>query len=144
MIVLDTPMLMYAVGGDHPLRSPCRDLIALVQDGTVRATTTVEVVQEFAHVRARRRTRQDAALLAERYADGLAPLLRPEREDLVDGMRIFSRSRSLGTFDAVLAAASRNRQWTLASADRAFGRVEALLHLDPSSRTFSDEVHRAG
>ena len=55
MIVLDTTVLVYAKGIDHPLRQPCRKLIDLIADGRIEATTTVEVIQEFVHVRARRR-----------------------------------------------------------------------------------------
>ena len=105
MILLDTSVLVYAVGSDHPLQSPCRALIAAIGDGRVSATTTVEVLQEFAHVRARRRGRQDAAELTERFADLLAPLVPVEAEDLERGMEVFRRHESLGAFDAVLAAA---------------------------------------
>ena len=54
MIVLDTHVLAYAVGAEHPLRAPSRSVVAAIEAGTLRATTTVGVVQEFAHVRARR------------------------------------------------------------------------------------------
>ena len=66
MIVLDTTVLAYAVGEAHPLRDPCRRLLAAHAEGRIEATTTVEVIQEFAHIRARRRTRPDAVRLARR------------------------------------------------------------------------------
>jgi predicted nucleic acid-binding protein len=67
VIVLDTTVLAYAVGSEHP----CRARIATLSlaGGNVRATTTVEVLQEFAHVRARRRGREDAAALARECAN---------------------------------------------------------------------------
>ena len=55
MIVLDTTVLVYAVGADHPLREPCQLLVRAIADGTILATTTIEVIQEFTHVRGRRR-----------------------------------------------------------------------------------------
>jgi predicted nucleic acid-binding protein len=61
MIVVDTTVLVYAIGADHPLRDPCRRLVAAVGEGRVEATTTVEALQELVHVQARRRTRGDAA-----------------------------------------------------------------------------------
>ena len=61
MILLDTTVLVYAVGDAHPLRQPCRQLVEAVRDAHLRATTTTEVIQEFAHVRSRRRPRHDAA-----------------------------------------------------------------------------------
>lgn len=63
MIVLDTTVLVYAKGAEHPLRDPCRDLVAAIADERIAATTTAEVIQEFVHVRARRRDRSDAAAL---------------------------------------------------------------------------------
>jgi uncharacterized protein len=144
VIVLDTTILVYAVGADHSLRSPTRALIESIRDDLVRATTTVEVVQEFAHVRARRRSRADAAALATEYAVGLSPLVQPEQEDLLEGLALFGGSESLGPFDAVLAATARRRGWALASADRSFGQVDGLVHLNPSSATFLDQVGTAG
>ena len=47
MIVVDTTVLAYAVGDTHPLREPCRRLLAAHADGRIEATTTVEVIQAF-------------------------------------------------------------------------------------------------
>ena len=74
MIVLDTTVLVYAKGTDHPLREPCRDLIAAIAEERLHATTTTEAIQEFVHVRARRRDRGDAAALGRSYAELLSPL----------------------------------------------------------------------
>jgi len=41
VIILATGVLIYAVGEDHPLREPCRRLIAAQGDGRVYAATTV-------------------------------------------------------------------------------------------------------
>jgi len=81
VIILDTGVLIYAVGEKHPLREPCRRLIAAQGDGRVDAATTVEVIQEFAHVRTRRRSRTDAVALARSYKTALT-LLVTQVEDL--------------------------------------------------------------
>lgn len=144
MILLDTTILVYAVGADHRLRAPCRGLLELVRDDAVRATTTVEVVQEFAHVRARRRSRTDAAERARQYGLGLAPLAFPEEEDLLGGLELFAATAELGCFDAVLATTAIRRRWPLASADRSFGQVRNLPWLDPSSPTFLERASAVG
>lgn len=83
MIVLDTTVLVYAKGAEHPLRDPCRDLVAAIADERIAATTTAEVIQEFVHVRARRRDRSDAAALGRvTYAELLSPLLTINRGHL--------------------------------------------------------------
>lgn len=144
MIVLDTTILVYAVGAEHPLRQPCRDLVELVRDGRVRARTTVEVIQEFAHVRARRRSRADAATRARDYARGLSPLVRPREDELLDGLGLFEASTRIGPFDAVVAACALRHGWAIASADRSFGEISGLRYLDPSSPAFLDQARAAG
>jgi len=131
VIVLDTTVLVYAVGDDHALRDPAQALLAAAADGALRVTTTPEAIQEFAHVRARRRDRVEAAALAEGYADLLSPLLKVGEADLREGLRVFERTEALGAFDAVLAAvAVRAGAVALVSADRAFATVPDLALLD--------------
>lgn len=133
MILLDTTILTYAAGEDHPLRAPCRRVLTAQLNGRVDATTTVEVLQEFAHVRARRRSRADAAALARKYATAFE-LLATTADDLMLGLMLFERHAELGAFDAVLAAVALNRQVeALVSADRDFGAVAGLRWIDPAT-----------
>lgn len=133
MIVLDTTVLVYAVGDRHELREPARSLVEAIARGRIRATTTPEAIQEFAHVRARRHTRKDAATLAESYTDLLSPLLEIGEADLRDGLRLFERHEELGAFDAVLAAAAMSRDVSaLVSADLAYDAVRGLRFVDLS------------
>ena len=143
MIILDATILVYAVGDVHQLRQPSRSLLELVRDGQVRAGTTVEVVQEFAHVRSRRRPRAEAAQRAREYVQGLSPLLVVEQDDLWDGLNLFESLDDLGPFDAVLAAIALRRGFALASADRSFAQVPGLVYLDLSSAAFLQEVRAA-
>ncbi len=133
MIVLDTTVLVYAVGADHPLREPCQRLIRAIADGTILATTTIEVIQVFAHVRARRRDRKDAAGLARDYIELLSPLLIVEETDLREGLRLFEAGTGSGSFDAVLAAAAHAAgAEALVSADTGFSRIPAIRHVVPN------------
>jgi hypothetical protein len=129
MIVLDTTVLVYAKGSDHPLRDPCRRLIGAIAEGRLEATTTVEAIQEFVHVRARRRGRADAAALGRDYAALLSPLLSVMHDDLERGLAIYGDSERLGAFDAVLTAAAKAADAdALVSADTDFAEVESLVN----------------
>jgi predicted nucleic acid-binding protein len=131
VIVLDTTVLVYAVGDDHALRDPARAIVEAVENGAVQATTTVEAIQEFAHVRAHRRDRADAAALGRAYATLLSPLLQPSEDDLEQGLRLFEREERLGPFDAVLAAtATAVGAVALVSADRSFDGIRGLRWVD--------------
>jgi uncharacterized protein len=132
MIVLDTTVLVYAKGTAHPFRDPCRRLIAAIAERKLDATTTVEVVQEFVHVRAQRRERSDAAALGCDYSDLLAPLLAVGDEHLRRGLSLFERDDRLGAFDAVLAATALDAGATaFVSADGAFASIAGLPHVIP-------------
>jgi predicted nucleic acid-binding protein len=132
VILLDTTVLVYAKGAEHPFRDPCRRLIDAIAQGQLEATTTVEVIQEFVHVRAQRRTRSDAVALGGDYADLFAPLLTVEHEHLRRGLSLFERHEHLGAFDAVLAAAALDMDASaLVSADSAFAPVSNLPHVVP-------------
>jgi uncharacterized protein len=134
VIVLDTTVLVYAVGTDHPLREPCQELIRAIAGGTILATTTIEVIQEFTHVRARRRGRKDAADLARDYIELLSPLLIVEETDLREGLRLFEQGTAFGSFDAVLAAAAHAAgAEALVSADAGFSAIAAISHVIPDA-----------
>jgi predicted nucleic acid-binding protein len=134
MIVLDTTVLVYAKGADHPLRDPCRQLVQAIAERRVAATTTVEVIQEFVHVRARRRSREDAAALGRDYAALLSPLLSVGTDELERGLDWYERAERLGAFDAVLAAsAAAAGAQALVSADEAFGALADVPHVIPDA-----------
>lgn len=134
MIVLDTTVLVYAVGTDHRLRDPCRELVRAVAAGEIEATTSIEVIQEFVHVRARRRGGTDAVRVGSDYAEILAPLLIVDASDLLSGLALFERGERLGAFDAVLAATASARGATaLVSADAAFRLASDVRHVIPDA-----------
>lgn len=139
MIVLDTTVLVYALGSEHPLREPSRRVIEAIGDGSLAATTTVDVIQEFAHGYARRRPRSVSAAHARRYVTLLEPLLMPTERDLDAGLRLFERHDRLDTFDAVLAAtALEHGAEALVSGDRAFEDVRRLRFVELGSERFDD------
>ena len=141
MIVLDTTVLVYAVGANHPLALPARAVVEAVASGRLRATTTVEVIQEFVHVRARRRPRDDAAALGRQFATLLAPLISVGSDDLVAGLRLFEGSERLGAFDAVLAAtAIAHGADALVSAGTAFAGIPGIQVLTLDGRALSERL----
>ena len=139
MIVVDTTVLLYAVGTHHPLRQPSVRLIEAIREGSLHATTTVEVIQEFVHAFARRRDRRDASRVGRAWAALLAPLISTMREDLEQGLTLYESDPRLGAFDALLAAAALARgAEALVSADRAFAAVSGLRHVDPATPALDD------
>lgn len=131
MILLDTTVLAYAVGTAHPLRDPCRRVLTAHAEGEIAATTTIETLQEFLHVRARRRPRSDAVAITTAYVDALSPIA-TTTEDLRRALELFVDLPELGAFDAVLGAVAIGRDATIVSADAGFARVPGLSWVDPA------------
>jgi hypothetical protein len=137
VIVVDTTVLVYAVGGEHALRESSRRFVRAIQSGRIEATTTVEVVQEFAHARARRHGRADAVQRAREAATFLSPLLVTQAAALEQGLELFERHERLDAFDAVLAAtAIEHGADALVSADTAFAGIRGLRHVAPGTPAF--------
>lgn len=75
MIFVDTNVLMYAAGGDHPLQRPCREIVDGIGDRSIAATTSVEVVQEIVHRYLSTGRAEGGLALAEQTMDLFAPVL---------------------------------------------------------------------
>ncbi len=142
-IVVDTAVLAYASGGEHPLRPPSRRFDEAIERGELSATTSVEVIQELAHHKARRVDRASAVRLAREGATYLSPLLSTVKEDLDVGLGHFEEIEGLGSFHAVLAALALRHDGSLVSPDKAFAKVPGLRHLDPASATFLADLNLA-
>jgi uncharacterized protein len=140
VILVDTTILVYAVGTEHGARDPSRRLLEAIGAGRVAAATTVEVIQEFVHIYARRRARAAAVELARRYVTLLTPLLVVGERELDHGLELFASQAELGAFDAVLAATALSRGRRLVSADQSFASVPGLAHVAPGSDAFESLV----
>jgi predicted nucleic acid-binding protein len=138
MVIFDTTVLVYAVGDEHPHREPCRQLVRAAHARVLDARTTVEVVQEFVHVRSRRRDRAEAVARAEAFVELLSPLVVAEEAHLRTGLALFGATSRLGPFDSVLAAIALAHGASLVSADRAFSGVPGLNHVIPTEQAVAE------
>lgn len=133
MILLDTSVLVYAVGIEHPLRDPCRRVFAAQRAGAIDAAVTVEIIQEFTHARTRRHPRADAAAVARDFAASLR-VLQTTAADLDRGLDIYVAHPDLGMFDSIVAAVALNHgAKALVSTDGGFGSVSGLRWIDPAT-----------
>lgn len=145
MLTIDTNILLYKSGAEHPLKAPCTRVLDLVADGTFEAMTTPEAIQEFAHVYARRRGRQAAVERAIEYAALLAPLRSSELEHLEVGLQLWADNEQLDAFDSVLAAVALDTKYsTVVSADRAFASVPGITHVFPDDDGIASLLTKVG
>ena len=131
MIVLDTTVLVYAVGDDHALREPARSLVQAVEEGTVQATTSVEAIQEFVHVRARRATGRTPLRSAARTRLSSAPCSSRPRTTWRKGCDCSSeRNGSALSMPSSPRRAITAKADALISADTAFDGIRGLRWAD--------------
>lgn len=131
VLLVDANVLVYAVGAEHPLRARALAVFQAAAEDRVRLTTTALVIQEFVHVRARRRGRPDAVALAQEFVRLCDPLTDVEPVDVGLALDLYLAHERMQAFDALLAAtALRSGVDGLVSADRAFAEVKELRHHD--------------
>jgi predicted nucleic acid-binding protein len=129
MILLDTNVLVYALGRDHALKPVAADLLSFADQLPLR--TTRDTVVEFAHAFARGGRPRDYALAAaQRWYELLGPVIETADEDVAAGFDLWVALPALDVFDAILAATALRIEASLVSADPAYADVPGLKFVD--------------
>lgn len=129
---IDTNVVAYAVGEVSPFKQGCVRLLELAGEGALLPEASVELLQEFLHIRSRRTGDRAGAALATRWVADLVRLHPLERSDALRATELFAHHAGLDALDAMHAATCLNRQIpVIVSADRAFDAVADLQRLDP-------------
>ncbi len=132
-VFVDTSVVMYAAGGEHPLRDPCRRIIDKIADGSIDAVTSAEVVQEILHRFLVTGRAGDGATLAESTQDLFAPVLPITHALMRRTPSLAGRYPGLSARDVVHLATCLHEGITdIVSADRAFDAVTEIRRLDPA------------
>lgn len=129
----DTSIFVYALGGEHAYREPCREVVRRAASGELQGEASADLLQELAHQRARRTgDRADAALAARNVAK-LAWWHPLEPNDVQRGIDLFEAHPDLDARDAVFAALALNRGIdAILATDRAFDGIGDLERIDPA------------
>lgn len=131
---VDTAVLAYALGEEHPERSAARQVVADATAGTIVLHASVEMVQELLHHRMRR-TDRAAALRQARAAAGLCILHPFDGDVLSRALRLVADTRLRGR-DAVHAAtALLNRVPVMLSPAPDFDGLPGLRRVAPGELT---------
>ena len=120
MIFVDTNVIMYAVGGEHPLRAKAQQFFEdAVRQGTP-LVTSAEVLQELLHVYLSVR-RAEALEAATILVEGLIPTVwSVDAEDVRLAATLAEAHPSLGARDLVhLASCTRREVTRVKTFDRA-------------------------
>ena len=131
--LFDTSVFVYALGGEHPYRDPCRAIMSEGVRGRLAAEASIELIHEFAYVRSRRgMTRRAAAADALDIAD-TSRLLAVETSDIARALDLWCEHERLDMRDAIFAAQALNRGIdAILSPDRGFDGIPGLERIDPA------------
>ncbi|MFI5291517.1 MAG: type II toxin-antitoxin system VapC family toxin [Candidatus Limnocylindrales bacterium] len=132
---VDTAVLMYAAGGEHPLRRPSQRVLERVEAGALDAVISVEVVQEIVH-RYLAIRRPDLALTGSTAAlDIFAPVLPVTHAVMRRVPALVTQYPKLGARDLIHVATCQHEGIDeIISPDRGFDAVAGLRRIDPVDR----------
>jgi predicted nucleic acid-binding protein len=130
---IDTAIIMYAAGGDHPLRAASREILQRVSDGDIDGVISVEVIQEIVHRFARIGRGTIGQAQAIEAMDLFAPVL-PVTHALMRRVPEFAaRYPGLDSRDVVhVATCVHEGIATIISPDRGFDDVAEVRRIDPA------------
>jgi predicted nucleic acid-binding protein len=131
--LIDTSVFIYALGGEHPYREPCRAVMDDGAHGRIAPEASVEMIHEFAYVRNRRGIARGVAARDARNIAATSRLHVVEPGDITRALELWSEYRSLDMRDAIFAAQALNREIdAILSPDRGFDGIPGLERIDPA------------
>jgi predicted nucleic acid-binding protein len=132
-VFVDSAVLMYAAGRQHPLRAPSLRFLDQVADGSIQAITSVEVVQEIFHRYISLRRPDLAKIVAQDAQDMFAPVV-PITHALMRRVPVLAdKYPRLQARDLVHVATCIHEGVTeIVSPDKAFDQVDEVRRIDPT------------
>lgn len=129
----DTSIFVYALGGEHPYKEPCREIVRRAAAGDLQGEASADLLQEVMHQRARRTGDRLGAAKAARSVAALAWWHPVEPDDVRRGIDLFETHNELNARDAVFAALAINRGIdAILTTDQAFDAIDGLERIDPT------------
>jgi hypothetical protein len=131
-LFIDSAVIMYAAGADHPLREPCRQIINAIADGRTSAVTSTEVIQEILHRHLSQRRPEIGRAQAQEALDLFAPVV-PITHALMRRLPgLTDRYPNLHARDLVHVATCIHEGITeIVSPDKGFDQVSEVKRIDP-------------
>lgn len=131
--LFDTGVFVYALGGDHPYREPCRAIMEDGRRGLLAAEASVELIHEFAYVRLRKGVSRKVAARDARDIAATSKLHAVQPKDIDRALELWSEHERLDVRDAIFAAQALNRGIdAILSPDRGFDGIPGLQRIDPA------------
>lgn len=140
---LDTNVFMYAAGRDHPLKTPCVEVLRQVTREAFEVVINTEVLQEilycYSAIGELKCGLRLAHLAVDQVGGEVLPVTLTDMQLAFDFMQRYGAT--IKSRDAVHAATLLNHNLTyLISADRHFDRIDGITRVDPRQATRLHEM----
>lgn len=131
---LDSNVIMYAIGGTHPLKHPCARIIERIQGHRLVVVTDTEVLQEILY-RYGAIGKPDMALeIGTLVMEIVDEVFSVKADDLRLVMQLLRQQREVNVRDAIHCATMvRHRIRSIITADRDFDRFDRIRRVDPTA-----------
>jgi predicted nucleic acid-binding protein len=133
-IFVDSNIIMYVVGSEHPLRQPCRDVLTRIVAGQVQAVVSCEIHQEILHRYLALGLPKEADQVSEKLEIAIPHALPIIMQDIAQARQLMKQYPTLPARDLLHVAVMLNHGINqILSADAHFDQVGEIERLDPVS-----------
>lgn len=134
VVFVDTNILMYVAGREHPHQEACRQALALIAQEVVEAVTSTEVHQEILHRYLSLGRPEDARSVSKTLQSIVSRTLAVDLADIVRARDLSILYPTVSARDLVHAAVMLNHGiTTVLSVDRHFDSIRELVRLSPET-----------
>jgi hypothetical protein len=131
-VFLDTTIIMYAAGREHPLRANCVHILDRVRTGDLDAVISAEVVQEIVHRYLSREEPETGREMAAHALDMFAPVIPVTHAAMRRVVDLLERYRTVRARDLVhVATCLEEGIDTIVSPDRHFDDIREITRIAP-------------
>lgn len=132
LFFVDTNIIMYALGKEHPLRSPCRKYLESIKNGEIVVVTNTEVLQEILY----RYFSIQMPAMAEKTCIAMKVFCKRiypvTLDEIAKALLLLKEYRSLNPRDAIHAATMLNNGIEkIISADSHFDTIKGIKRISP-------------
>lgn len=139
VVFVDTNILMYVAGREHPHQEACRQALALIAQEVVEAVTSTEVHQEILHRYLSLGRPEDARSVSKTLQSIVPRTLAVDLADIVRARDLSIIYPVVSARDLIHAAVMLNHGiTTILSVDRHFDSIHEIVRLSPE--TFVTEM----
>jgi uncharacterized protein len=133
-VFLDTNIIMYSVGGSHPLRKPCRTCLEKIYEGKLSVITNAEVLQEILYRYISLNEKEKALQLTNSFIEICESVYPVTVDDVTLAMELIKKKKLPHIRDAIHAATMMQHDIKeILSTDKHFDKLPGIKRIDPRS-----------